>query len=68
VSSDWENRVLAGKFSDPWKKTTKKWEIAGNFAKRRKTREFPFNYIIFEKEKLRSPFLLFFQGKTKPFF
>jgi len=27
-------------------------EIARNFAKRRKIQEFPFNGIIFEKEKL----------------
>jgi len=44
-------------------------EIAGNLAKRRKIREFPFNYTIFEKEKLCSPFLpFFFKEKPKRFF
>jgi len=38
----------------------KKREMAGNSAKRRKIREYSFNYINFEKEKLQSPFLPFF--------
>jgi len=64
VSSDRENRDFAGKLNDPGKN----WDMAGNFAKRRKNWDFSFNYIIFEKEKLQSPFLyFFFQGK-KHFF
>jgi len=43
-------------------------EFAGNSAKRRKIREFPFKYIINKKEKLRSPFLPFFTWKNKTFF
>jgi len=43
-------------------------EMAGNFVKSSKIREFSFNYIII-KEKLQSPFLaFFFMEKTKPFF
>jgi len=45
VSSDRENWESAGKLQDPGKNP----DIAGNFSKRRKIREFPFNYIIFEK-------------------
>jgi len=43
--------------------------MAGNFAERRKIRQFSFNYVILEKEKLRSPFLpfSFFKEKTKSF-
>jgi len=38
-------------------------EKIGNFAKRRKIREFPFNYIVIKKEKLLNPLLPFFPGK-----
>jgi len=49
----------------------KKREMAGNFAKRRKIRDFSFIYSIFEKEKLRSPywpFLFFFSKKKQNYF
>jgi len=56
MSSDQEIRELAGKLNGPGKPG--KWlEIS---QKRRKIREFSF---IFDKEKLRSLFLPFFQGK-----
>jgi len=58
VSSD---RELAGKLND----AGKKWEMAGNFPKRRNIREFLFNCIIYEKEKLQSSFLPFFSRKKQ---
>ena len=45
VSSDRKDRESARELNDPGKNR----EIAENFSKRREIREFPFNYIIFEK-------------------
>ena len=40
-------------------------EIAGNFAKRRKIREFLFYYIYFEKKIAESYFVFFFKKKEQ---
>ena len=64
VSSDRENRKLAGKLNDPGKQR----EMAGNFAKRRKIREFSFNHINFKKEKCEVRFWIFFPWKKQNHF
>jgi len=52
-----EKRELAGKSNDPGKKQ----EIAGNFAERRKIREFSFQLYYFRKRKIaKSVFAFFF--------
>jgi len=66
VSSERENRESVGKLNDP----EKNGKLLGIPPKRRKIREFSFNYIFFEKEKLLSPFSYFFfpRKKQNPFF
>jgi len=47
VSSDRENRELAGKLNDPGKKR----EIAANFFKKKENPGLPITYILFLEKK-----------------